>query len=107
MVKLDLEVFRMVREVAGLTTAQVGRILERPIRTLESWKSNKRSRRKMPPGEIERLCMLIDPLGERHDIIGWVVIAARGRYERSVKTAAAQERESRERKRLDAEARRL
>lgn len=93
MTRLDATVLKTIITITGLPTAQLARLLDRPIRTIDSWKTNTPSQRGMPGGEVERLCLLLDPKGERQDIIGWIVLAARSRSERSIKTAAAWERE--------------
>lgn len=79
MAELDAAVFRTIKEITGLGPAKLSRLLGRPERTIISWCTEGPGRRKMPAGEVERLCLLLDPAGERQDIIGWVVIAARAR----------------------------
>ncbi len=73
-----------VLKLAGITPSRAARILEKNRRTMTSWLTkDKASGRKVPPGEIERLCMIIDPQGEREDLIGWIVVAAHARWESS------------------------
>ena len=75
-----------VMKLADVGIARVARILERPDRTIYSWLAAEgATRRNIPYCEIERLCFIIDPTGERPDLIGWVVVAARARWEGSFK----------------------
>lgn len=93
MARLNARVLKTIKEITGFTTTRLARILDRPVRTVTSWRLDGKSRREMPAGEVERLCLLLDPQGKREDIIGWVVVAARARAARSVKTEAAWQRE--------------
>lgn len=79
MAELDAAVFKTIKEITGLGPAMIARILDRPERTIISWCTEGEGNRKMPAGEVERLCMLLDPKGERQDVIGWVVVAAHAR----------------------------
>lgn len=85
MAKLDVKTLNMVMDLAGIGPARVSRILIRPLRTVYAWRGEGSAHRNVPPGEIERLCLILDPSGERPDLIGWISLAARSRAESSKK----------------------
>lgn len=84
MAGLDGDTLRKVMDLMDFGTREVARLLERPQRTIQCWlAADGPGKRNLHPGEVERLCMMIDPAGERPDVIGWIVLAARARYENS------------------------
>lgn len=83
MAGLDVDTLNMVMDMADMGTTRVSKILNRPVRTVQAWRDEGMARRNVPAGEIERLCLIIDPAGERPDLIGWIALAARGRLESS------------------------
>jgi hypothetical protein len=86
---MDRRILIAVMQLAEINSGRLGRILERPSRTVQSWLSRDGdSHRNIPKGEIERLCFIIDPSGTRPDLIGWIVVAARGRWNLSYRENA-------------------
>ena len=81
MARLNAKTLLKIMDSEGLGTAQVARMLERPMRTVQSWVTPDGERRNVPYGEIERLCFILDPTGERGGLVGWIVVAATGRRE--------------------------
>ena len=78
--KLGIDALLAVQRQSRFTVPEIAKTLGRPSRTVYSWFAMTKYGRNVPDGEVERLCLLLDPEGKRQDIIGWIVIAARARY---------------------------
>lgn len=82
MSKLERKHLMEVMKLADLDNRKVATILGHSIRRVQAWTTEDGwAPRNVPSGEVERLCLLLDPKGKRQDIIGWIVVAARGRTE--------------------------
>jgi hypothetical protein len=80
------EHLQQVMDLEGLSNGAVARIMGLAPRRVKAWRcpDGLVSSRNIPLGELERLCMLLDPLGERADIVGWTVVRARARLAKRV-----------------------